>query len=97
MKPVGLFLKSKNKPTNKHPNRIRTKGVALMDVATPLVYDFENFPKLLLNPAKKFSIKFLFAAGSFAGFNNRVHKAGVNDNATNAEIRTAIPIVTANC
>src|SRR3954451_13950962 len=97
MKPVGLLLKSKYNPTNKQASITRTNGVAFIDLATPLVYDFDNLPKPLLNPAKNFSIKFLFALGSFAGFSNNVHKAGVNDKATKAEISTAMPIVTANC
>src|SRR4051794_33867212 len=97
IKPVGLFLKRKNKPTNKHASNTNTIGVAFIDLATPLVYDLDNLPKPLLNLAKTLSSTFLFALGSFAGCSNNVHNAGVNDNATNAEIRTAIPMVTANC
>src|SRR5436190_16620017 len=95
--PPGLFLKRKNKPTNTATSITNTNGVLFIQPATPFVYPLFTLLKPRLNAAKNFSKKFLFAAGSFEGFSINVHKAGVSDNATNADITTEAAMVMANC
>jgi hypothetical protein len=54
-------------------------------------------PKPLLNHAKNFSSRFLFASSSLDGLSIIEHNAGVKDKATKAEMITDVAIVIANC
>src|SRR5476651_1454765 len=63
---------------------------------TPSVYRAVTLSNQALNLAKPLSKKFFLRLGS-VGLSNKVHNAGVNDKAINAEIITEIAMVMANC
>jgi hypothetical protein len=57
-------------------------------------YPFVAFSKMRLNPPNTLCNK---PFDSWEGFNNSEQRAGLNDKALKAEMRTEMAIVTANC
>src|ERR1700761_4800779 len=96
MKPLGLFLNNNTAPIMIHNSIITTNLVCLILLSTPRVYLAVTRSNQPLNAAKALSSQFFFLCSS-CGFSISVHNAGVNDNATNADINTDIAIVMANC